>query len=133
MELLLNVVGLRLIEKKLKLLEPKIAKGIVRKNLRAAAKPILKAAKANCPVLTGRLRKSLKIRVLKKRKSSYALQVSPSKGWAKGEEFYGGFVEFGTVDMPAQPFVRPAFDVHKKSSQKILIDGIKAGLRDAKK
>lgn len=129
----LDVQGAKEIERKLKSLEPKLARKIVRQSLRKAAKPILKKAKENCPVATGELKKNLKVRALKKRKHSYAVQAGTSKGWYKGDQFYAGFIEFGTVNMEPKPFMRPAFDSEKENSQKILISELLSGIKEASK
>ena len=130
-----EVIGLNLIERKLKNMEPKLAKKIVRSSLRKAAKPVLQAAKANCPYLSGDLKKSLKVRALKKRKHSYAVGVSSSnkKHWYKGDQFYAAFIEFGTNKMPARPFLRSAYDTQGERARKILINELKAGIAGATK
>ncbi len=40
-----------------------------------------------------------------------AVAIGPTKGF-----FYGWFLEFGTAHMPAQPFVRPAFDAEHQGA-----------------
>jgi len=116
----------------LKTLDDKLAKKVYREAMRAAAKPILETAKANAPVVTGALRKSLKIRAIKRtRKGRVGVVISTDKGFFKGETFYGSFIEFGTKNMPAHPFIRPAFDSHKVSSIKIIGNEIWSGLRAA--
>ena len=42
---------------------------------------------------------------------------------------YASYVEYGTKNMGAQPFLRPAFDRNKKNAQKIFSREIKAALR----
>jgi HK97 gp10 family phage protein len=114
----------------LKDLEPKLAKGVLSKAMRAGAKPILETAKAMAPVDTGDLRRSLKIRAIKRnRKGRVGVVISTDKGFFKGDTFYAAFHEFGTSRMPARPFIRPAFDAHKVSSVKIIGNEIWSGIR----
>ena len=110
-------------------LEPAIAKKILRSAMRQAAKPILDEAKRRVPVLTGELRKSLKIRALKRNnKGRIGVVISTEKGFFKGETFYGAFLEFGTKKMPAKPFIRPAFEANKARAVRIVEQALKLGL-----
>lgn len=113
-------------------LGPAMEKKILRSAMREAAKPILDDAKRRAPVLTGQLRKSLKIRAIKRnRKGQVGVVISTAKGFFKGDEFYGAFHEFGTKRMPARPFIRPAFEANKALSITIVGEAVKLGLDDA--
>lgn len=84
--------------------------------IRAGAKPLVDAAKANVPVDTANLKKSIGINRKKtKDKSQVWFTVSPRKG-GKNDGFYGHMVEFGTSKMAAQPFMRPAFESQDQQS-----------------
>ena len=84
--------------------------------VRAGAKPLVDAAKANVPVDTANLKKSIGINRKKtKDKSQVWFTVSPRKG-GKKDGFYVHMVEFGTSKMAAQPFMRPAFESQDKQS-----------------
>ncbi|MFW2600155.1 HK97-gp10 family putative phage morphogenesis protein [Aliarcobacter butzleri] len=84
--------------------------------VRAGAKPLVDAAKANVPVDTANLKRSIGINRKKtKDKSQVWFTVSPRKG-GKNDGFYGHMVEFGTSKMAAQPFMRPAFESQDKQS-----------------
>jgi len=110
-------------------LEPAIAKKILRTAMRQAATPILEEAKRRVPILTGQLRKSLKIRAIKRNnKGRIGVVISTEKGFFKGETFYGAFLEFGTKKMPAKPFIRPAFEANKARAVRIVELALKLGL-----
>lgn len=69
---------------------------IIRQELRKAAKlTILPTAKARMPVRTGLLRKSLKIRAIKRSRVNSGVRVALSSKDFTGETFYGGFIEYG--------------------------------------
>lgn len=115
----------------LEALGPAMEKKILRSAMREAAKPILDDAKRRAPVLTGQLRKSLKIRAIKRNnKGQVGVVISTAKGFFKGDEFYGAFHEFGTKKMPARPFIRPAFEANKAQSIRIVGEAVKIGLED---
>ena len=61
------------------------------------ARLIRDTAKRLVPVDTGALRKSIRV-----------VKLKPRRYEVGAGEFYAGFVEFGTVRMPAQPYLRPA-------------------------
>lgn len=85
-----------------------------------AMKPVLEDARSNVPVgASGDLKGSVRIqhKVLKKKG---ALRTSVTAGG--GATYYAPFIEFGTVKMPAQPFLRPAID----GKEQDVIDSIKA-------
>jgi len=128
MRITLNIEGAKELERKLLSFEPKLGRKIIRQALRNAAKPILNAAKANVPVDTGDLKKSLKVKAMRKRRHSYGVMIATSVGWFAGNEFYGAFLEFGTSKMAARPFVRPAFDTEKENAEKIIKNDLQHGI-----
>jgi len=102
--------------KALKIFPERIQKNIMVGSVRAGAKPILNEAKGNVPVRTGNLRKSLGITKRKsKSRTEIRFSISPRKG-GKNDGFYGHMIEFGTSNMSARPFMRPAFENQDKNS-----------------
>lgn len=132
--------GVKELEKQFKSLEPKIARKIVRQSLRKAAKPMLMTMQAKVPVGVdpeedphiGKLKGSLKIRAMKRKKNSYGIVIGTALKWFIGY-FYGAHVEFGTSKMSARPFMRPAFDEKKGEAESILVQEIREGLSEAVK
>jgi HK97 gp10 family phage protein len=141
----IKIEGLKELEKALLALPDKIAKRILARSVYAGAAVVRKAAREKCPVKTGKLRKSIKI---KKRRSKDRREVVYSVFVG---EFYGRMVEYGTqshrikakkgkvmgkdgrfgseVDHPggsAKPFLRPAFD----SSTHQIIEAMKAKMAE---
>lgn len=80
----------------------------------AAAAQVAAAAQARAPVRTGALRDSI------------TPVPDPESGFARvtAQAPHAGYVEFGTSDTPAQPFLRPAAD----SSRSGVIAAIAAAL-----
>jgi HK97 gp10 family phage protein len=64
----------------------------------------------------GRLKKSIKVRAMKRKKGRVGFRVTTGQGDFKGDTFYGGMVEYGTTRQPAQPFMRPAWDEKKQEA-----------------
>lgn len=106
------VGGLKELSEALDNLTSKMQGKAVRRSLKAAAEPMVKAARSNAPVETGALRKSIKASTSVRLARGVA-QTKISYGKA---QFYGQFVELGTSKMPARPFLRPAFDSTKGES-----------------
>lgn len=100
----------------------KIAQGALR---RAAKKVILPEAKAMVPVDTGQLEGSLKVKALARSRRVFGVAVVAGEGFFKGEEFYGGFVEFGTKHMEADPFLRPAGYANREKVLRLVVQDVK--------
>jgi hypothetical protein len=86
-------------------LEQKQARKVVGASLRVGAKIIQRVATELVPVLqvprsdrtAGALKKAIKVRASKKRSrdGSVTIFAGPGRGFFKGDEFYGGPIEFG--------------------------------------
>ena len=109
-----KVEGLRALDRALGELPKRTAKATLRRVLKKAAEPMVDAAKARAPVLTGGLRlgihagtklsRSQRKATRRARKSFAEIYVGPpphSKAITQ---------EFGAEHHPAQPYMRPAWD-----------------------
>ena len=100
---------------------------IENKALKAAAKPILDAAVANAPVLSGAGKAGLKISRVKTKGDTKTVLIGIGKGDIS-EIFYMKFLEFGTSKMPARPFLQPAYESKKNEAIRILKEEFQKGL-----
>lgn len=122
-----NLIGFAEMAKRLRDLGPKVG----RKHLRAAtskgAAVIRKKARELAPVDTGEMRKDIQQKRDKTSGdniASYSVYTRSGKrsrlsGKARNvdkDSFYWKFQEFGTAKMPAQPFMRPAFESEKENA-----------------
>ena len=111
-----NIDGLKELEENLLKLPEDLAKLGLGRAARKAMTLLELAIAFHAPKLTGKLKRGIKMRskfigdgvqggtiVV-----SIGLQLSPKED----SVFYGRFLEFGTVKMPAQPFMKPEFDAH---------------------
>ncbi|WP_273690256.1 HK97-gp10 family putative phage morphogenesis protein [Ketogulonicigenium vulgare] len=92
----------------------------VRSAMRKAAKPVIESAKSNVAVDSGALRDSIGIGSTLNKSQRRQAKASKEKGAVTQYLGSGGkgarhshLVEFGTVDQPARPFLRPAWDSGK--------------------
>ncbi len=124
--------GLELL-RKLEQFPRTVQRKLLRQAIRDGARPILAAAKANAPVLTGALKASLRLRVRKNVKPGvYAVQIQAGKyGEFRGDQFYAAFLELGhrlghrrlgnsRAIVPANPFMRRAADMNKDRAARIV-------------
>ena len=133
----IKVEGLAELAKALKALPPEIAGkngGPLRRAIGHAAVVIRDDARRRAPVDTGNLRDNIIavrkrkspqgtegyfVEVRRKRRKYANTRANRRKGRVGktyenlGEAYYGMFVELGTAKMPAQPFLRPAFESKK--------------------
>lgn len=121
--------GLAELKRTLEALPERLGDRVAVGALRSGARVIRKAAIDKAPVLKapnkyrkpGTLRKAIKIAKSKRDKFGVYIgmrKLSKAKGQKPGaknpdDPFYWFFVEFGTKHMPAQPFLRPAFEEKK--------------------
>jgi len=118
----------RKLNKKLKQLESKLEKKIIRQALRAGAKVVAKEAKQLAPVDTGELKSKIKVWALKRSRKKIGVLVGTSAKEYTGDQFYAAFIEYGTKDMPAKPFLGPAAEAKGPEAatvvEKTLAEGI---------
>jgi HK97 gp10 family phage protein len=122
----LKLHGMKELKAKLDELGAKLAAKTLGQAMRKSFAPVLAAAQAMAPVDTGLLRESLSITLRRNRKSG-SIQVGLRIGGGARAKLAAGaaaafgersfpaarrwhFVEFGTADMAAHPFLRPALD-----------------------
>lgn len=91
------LTGSKSLNRKLANLKSADAKRAIRTAARAAMRPVQAASQAEAPVKSGRLRKAIKIRALKRSRSRIGISVSLNKKGSMfgGKTFYGAFQEFG--------------------------------------
>jgi HK97 gp10 family phage protein len=123
----IRIHGLQEVQRALAALPQEIREESLDKTLRAAAEPILEAARARAPMRTGRLRQSLAVGLVTK-------DAKASKGAAV---FIGStsplahFQEYGTRHHPPQPFMRPAYDARADAARRIIEAGLLAEISKA--
>lgn len=85
--------------------------------LEASGEAIVNTAKDNCPVETGALKESIKT------------ETTNGKSVTGSDVEYAPFVEYGTLDTPAKPFLYPALEKNKDK----IIDNFKEAIKEALK
>ena len=95
---------------------PREAFKVLRKATRAVTKEMADDAKKRTPKKTGRLRKSIKVRALKKRRGSvgHRLIHDPKEFEGSDVKYYGFATEYGTAHIRPQPALRPAMEKAKR-------------------
>lgn len=103
-------------------LPQRIGRTTLRKSLVKAAQPVAVIARNLAPVDEANLARSIVVstsltrnqRRTSQKANEVEVYVGPARGAAPGSTRYAlnyaSFVEFGTIDTPAQPYLRPAWD-----------------------
>lgn len=140
MDLKYKINGADKIIESLSKLSSKVQKSTVRKAARRAMKPVLEAAKENAkriddPKTKNSIRRNLAIVENAKagrRIGGVVMRVGvrggakkvKDTGLAGGDTFYWRFVEFGTKNARAQPFLRPAFNGNQETVIEIFVSEV---------
>lgn len=144
MDVVVNIQGLKEIEDALAAAGPKLARSAVRKALHAGGQVFLNRAKTLAPVLAtatpqrkpGELRDAIaEVDRMDARKQRGRARIGLKYG-KKGSQdpgVYGLFVEFGTKNMAAQPYMRPAYDEAKQEAESVFTAEIRAGVLELAK
>jgi len=126
--------GVQEVQKALKQFQPTLQKKLQRKATRKAGKPVLDTARARVPVKTGKLRKNLKLRAAKRKRSSTVVGVSvqtPTRdvlGISQSDPYYYPTVlEYGSSlrNIRARPYLRPALDENREKVRGIYASELK--------
>jgi HK97 gp10 family phage protein len=96
-------------------LPQRIGRATLKKALTKAAQPVAVAARSYAPRESGDLARSIAVTSQLTRRhrrgakqNEVEVYIGPTSG--DGVLNYASFVEFGTIDTPAQPYLRPAWD-----------------------
>ena len=107
-----DIQGLKELSKNVEKLSKSFARTTLRTALRNAASPVRKEARALVPVGTGDLKGAIRAKVtVTKAGDGYA-----DVGFDR-DEFHGLFVELGTSQQRARPFLRPALEEGYRSGK----------------
>lgn len=116
------------IDRKLKALPGKVAKKILRQELRKTAKEMLKETANQVPVDTGRLRDGLAVRAGKRKKDTIRVNCVIE------DVPYGWAVHQGTETRAPDPYMQRAFDaVGPQEKERLIKDIGKRIVQEAKK
>ena len=137
----LELHGLEGLKAQLEELKAEAAGRAVARAARLAFKPVLATAQALVPVDTGLLRDSIKISVVRPGDGGAVVHVGlslrPIKGAAKlgrrtaSAHWRWHFVELGTRNMAAKPFLRPALDQNAQRVVDVLREELAKGIARA--
>lgn len=107
---MMKVTGIEDLQQMLNERAPRVARNLMRATVQGIASSIAKDAKANAPVLTGNLKSAIKAKRSGRSKPDkpISLVTATSGKDKKHDAFYWRFVEYGTIHVPAHPFVEPA-------------------------
>ena len=119
-----TIEGSDKIIRKLKSMDRKIARKIMRQSLRDSAKRFKKAIEDEAPVDSGDLKKSVKVRSGKKSRNYVSVLAQIGEGFFKGPTWYAGAVHYGTSKLDPNPFIERAFENIKDSESRQLAKDI---------
>ena len=117
-------------------------KKVARQAVAAGAGVVRKAAREKAPVDTGNLKASLVMKRVKDTNLTEEYIVTPRKGRTRDvkaakrgkgalgkDAYYARFVEFGTVKVPARPFIRPALEENVQRATNAIADRLRARIK----
>lgn len=119
---------------------PGAMKAEIRKALEVSAAETVDLMRRFAPVKSGRLRASINFTFGEAPKGALASGARSAKADAElsvtmfaggGETFYARFQEFGTTEMPANPFFFPAYRLGRKRAKARIARSARAGAKKA--
>lgn len=75
------------------------------------------------PVRTGKLKENITVSRVKTKDGVKKVEVGPGK-----DEYYAAFLEFGTTNMDANPFISRGYENSREEAEKVIVEEIKKGL-----
>lgn len=130
----LDFSGLLDISRDLEILSKAENTKVLRDGTRAGAEVLKAAVIERAPEQTGKLKRNVVVVTMRGRRNAIASGVhirgvNPETGNSDNKmkasnrrnAFYWRFVELGTSNMPAHPFVRPAYDTHQEQAAQAAI------------
>lgn len=130
----LDFSGLLDISRDMELLSKAENKKVLRDGTRAGAEVLKEEVIKRAPERTGKLKRNVVVVTMRGRRNAitsgvHIRGVNPETGNSdntmkasnRRNAFYWRFVELGTSNMPAHPFVRPAFDARQDEATRAVI------------
>ena len=141
----LDFSGLEEISRDLELLSRAENNKVLRDATRAGAEVLKDEVVERAPERTGKLKKNVVVVTQKSRRRGeissgvHIRGVNPRTGNSDNtmkannprNAFYWRFVEMGTANMPAHPFIRPAFDVRQEQATEVAIRRMNQAIDEA--
>jgi len=134
----ISLLGDKRLQRKLERLVVAAQKRVIRSALRKGGHILRDEAKALCPVRTGALRKSIKVRAIKGKRATIGVVVASGTreelGLKAADYYYPAAVEFGTGNAPAHSFLRAARDAKRDEVIEVIKREIGEGItREARR
>ena len=144
-DITLDFSGLEEISRDLELLSRAENNKVLRDATRAGAEVLKDEVIERAPERTGKLKKNVVVVTQKSRRRGeissgvHIRGVNPRTGNSDNtmkannprNAFYWRFVEMGTANMPAHPFIRPAFDVRQEQATEVAIRRMNQAIDEA--
>lgn len=132
----IKISGFPDLNKTLKKLNEKTQTRLIKAALKKGANIILDAAKQNTPSKTGANHMHLKIKTIRKKKSSTNIGFTIQTGTReeldiKSKGYYPFSLEYGTQDMEAQPYLRPALEDNRDKAIQVVGKSLEKGIARA--
>lgn len=106
-----KIEGLEELRETLEKTMPREAKNILRRTTYGIATKIRDQVKERAPAKTGALKRSIKAKRNRDTRTNISSSVIADRsGGRTGSGYHWHFLEFGTVKMPAQPFINPTVE-----------------------
>ena len=121
-----DLKGFGKVSKKFNKLPAAIQKKHLNKSLRAGANVIKNAARSLVAVDEGKLKKSLKVRALKRSAKQFGVMVQTGTAAelgipeTKNRGYYPFTLEYGTKTQRARPYMRPALHNNDERARKVI-------------
>lgn len=96
---------------------------IENKALKEAGNIVKESIIKEVPVRTGKLKENITVSNVKSKDGVKKVEVGPGK-----DEYYAAFLEFGTTNMNANPFISRGYENSKEEAEKVIVEEIKKGL-----
>lgn len=127
----IQVLGLRELGVAMQGLSDDMRTKVARQAVAAGAGVVRKAARDKAPVDSGNLKASLIMKRVKDTSLTEEYIVTPRKGKTRDgkDAYYARFVEFGTVQAPAQPFMRPALEDNVQRATNAIAERLAARIK----
>lgn len=134
----ITLLGDKALQAKLDRIEQRVQKKIMRKALRDGGRPVLAAAKAKVRVDSGALKQGLKLRAVKRSRTTFGVYIrTPTRaelGIAEDDPgYYPAVIEYGAEDRRPLPYLRPAIDENRSKAQSRISGVLRQGIEAAAK